>query len=153
MTSTTAREDESGFTLVEALIAIVILVFGLLAVTNLLIVGASSNSTANQSSAATALASEQLETLKAIPFGNLSAGGNLETNTTGFYRDPSSDGRLNVDGVGPFVVRWRITSLANQAMFVQVRAEPLGGFLKTRARADFSTFRTCTAVGAGCPNP
>jgi Tfp pilus assembly protein PilV len=41
--------EEAGFTLVEALFAMVILIFGLLAVTNLLIVGASSNSVANQS--------------------------------------------------------------------------------------------------------
>src|SRR5204863_2278147 len=43
-----SRGSEAGFTLVEALVAIVILVFGLIAVTNLMLVAASSNSVANQ---------------------------------------------------------------------------------------------------------
>lgn len=39
---------EAGFTLVEALLAVVVLIFGLMAVTNLMLVAASSNSVANQ---------------------------------------------------------------------------------------------------------
>lgn len=137
--------EEAGFTLIEALFAMVILIFGLLAVTNLLIVGASSNSTANQSSATTALASEQMERLKAIPFTTLATGGSLTADSTGFFRDDA------IDGVGPMKTRWTITSPSTQTRFIQVRSEPLGGFLKTRARADFSTFRTCTAQPLGCP--
>ncbi len=38
-----APDAEAGFTLIEALVAIVVLVFGLMAVTNLMIVAASSN--------------------------------------------------------------------------------------------------------------
>jgi hypothetical protein len=139
--------EEAGFTLVEALFAMVILIFGLLAVTNLLIVGASSNSTANQSSATTALASEQLERLKAIPFTSLSPGGSLTADSPGFFRDDP------VDGVGPIKTRWTVSSPSNQTRFIVVRSEPLGGIMKVRARAEFSTFRTCTAQPLGCPAP
>jgi type II secretory pathway pseudopilin PulG len=142
--------DESGFTLIEALFAMLILIVGLVAVTNLMIIGASSNSVANQSSATTGLATEEMEKLKAIPFTSLSTGGNLtldavDSSGANAYRDDS------VDGVGPIHTRWVITSISNQTRFIEVVSEPAGGFMKSRARADFSTFRTCTAVPLGCP--
>jgi len=156
-------EGEEGFTLVEALIAIVVLVFGLVAITNLMIVAASSNSAGNQATAATALASEQLERLKAIPFTDpqLTAGGNLNSNSPGYFRDsdPASgadyDPRMSVDGVGVFRVRWEIVQIGGDAQtrFIRVRAEPIGGLMRTRARAEFATFRSCTSTTIGCPTP
>src|SRR5512135_3547346 len=56
---------EAGFTLVEALVAIVVLVFGLMAVTNLMLVAASSNSVANQGTAAVASAIRAMDMIKA----------------------------------------------------------------------------------------
>jgi type II secretory pathway pseudopilin PulG len=149
MDDRSARSGEAGFTLVESLISIVILVFGLLAVTNLMIVAASSNSVGNQSSATTALASERLETLKAIPFTNLSPGGSLTADTSGFFS------RDDIDGVGPILTRWQVFQLSgdNQTKFITVRSEPVGGLLRTRARAEFTTFRSCTATSGGCPTP
>src|SRR5262249_53016841 len=69
----------SGFTLVEALVAIVILVFGLIAIANLMIVASSSNSVARQATGAATIASLQLEQLKALPFNNagLATGGDV----------------------------------------------------------------------------
>jgi len=145
MPATQGRTPEAGFTLVEALFSIVILVFGLLAITNLMIVSASSNSVANQSSATTTLASEELEQLKATPFTTLAAGGSLTSDVSGFFRDDS------VDGVGPIHTRWVITNSNAQTLFIRVRSEPAGGFLKVRARSEFATFRTCTAQASGCP--
>src|SRR5688572_2444174 len=78
MEETSPRAQERGFTLVEALIAMVILVFGIIAVTNLLIVAASSNNVANQGTAATTAATEALERLKAQPFHTLTQGGDLD---------------------------------------------------------------------------
>jgi len=156
-------EGEAGFTLIEALIAIVVLVFGLVAITNLMIVAASSNSAGNQGSAATTIASEQLELLKAIPFTDprLNAGGNLDTNQAGYFRDsdPASgtdyDPRMSVPGVGIFRVRWQITQIGGDAQtrFIRVRAEPIGGLMRARARAEFATFRSCTSTTLGCPTP
>jgi Tfp pilus assembly protein PilV len=149
MHETARPDDESGFTLVEALIAIVVLVFGLLAITNLMIIGASSNTVANQSSATTALASQQLEQLKAVPFGTLNAatGGDITTDVTNFFRIDK------IDGVGPIDTRWQVTSVNSQTLFIQVRSEPLARVLAPRARAEFTTFRTCTAQPMGCPAP
>jgi hypothetical protein len=145
MQTTPAGNPEAGFTLVEALFSIVILVFGLLAITNLMIVGASSNSVANQSTATTALASQELEQLKAVPWGTLVVGGDITSDLTNYFRDDS------IDGVGPMHTRWQITKPNSQTLFIQVRSEPTGGLLKSRARAEFSTFRTCTAQALGCP--
>ncbi len=63
-----SRRPQAGFTLVEALIAMVILSFGLIAVTNLMLVASTSNTVANQSTAATSIASQRMEQLKALGF-------------------------------------------------------------------------------------
>lgn len=146
----TGRGAEAGFTLVEALIAVVILVFGLMAITNLMLVAASSNSTANQGTAATSIASQRLELLKAVPFNNLTAGGDLASGTNpNFYSEDA------VPGVGLIVTRWRVTPIAgnNQVFYIQVRSEATGVFAAARSRAEFTTFRSCTSTALGCPAP
>ena len=67
-TRTSTTRGEAGFTLVEALVAIIVLVFGLMAVTNLMVVAASSNSVANQSTAAVTSATRVLDLIKATSF-------------------------------------------------------------------------------------
>ena len=64
----TPKKGEAGFTLAEALIATLILMFGLASIFNLMIVGVSSNSLANRASGSTAIAVKQLEVLRATPF-------------------------------------------------------------------------------------
>ena len=86
------RSSEAGFTLVEALVAIVILVFGLIAVTNLLVVAASSNSVANQATAAATIAAQRLELLKAQPFTSLTVGGDLDSDVTNFNQNDDIPG-------------------------------------------------------------
>ena len=146
---------EAGFTIIEALIAMVILVFGLVAITNLLIVGASSNSAANLSTAATARASEQLEVLKATPFTNLTVGGDVTADATGYFRDDTTDPLAPNVPLVPIKTRWQISAVSgdNQTRFIHVVSEPMGGFLRSRARADFTTFRSCTNTLGGCPTP
>lgn len=148
-----SSKDEAGFTLIEALVAMVILAFGLIAITNLLLVAASSNSAGNQSSATTALASQELEELKAKKFTDLAPGGSLTSDVsvsgTPYFRDD------NIDGVGPIHTRWEIANISGdqQTKFIQVRSEPKGGLMATRARAEFTTYRSCTSVAGGCPAP
>jgi prepilin-type N-terminal cleavage/methylation domain-containing protein len=162
---------EAGFTLVEALISVVILAVGLAAITNLFLVGGTSNQTANHMSATTAEALETLEALKAIPFANLQQGGDLASDQPAacqpdclgspdlcpqqcvapanynFYR--------TIPGVGMIRTRWVIGNPipgagAPPVCYIRVRSEStaalVGGF---RSKAEFTTFRTCAT--AGCP--
>lgn len=134
------REGERGFTLIETLVAIVILVFGLMAVTNLLLIGATNNSVANQGTAAAAIATERMEEIKRIPYADL---------VSGTIVDPP---RI-VPGVGTIqttVVIGRVSTDC-QVRFVTVTSEGTGAMSRVRSRASYTTFRTCTSFGAGCP--
>ena len=157
---TSPRAHERGFTLVEALIAMVILVFGIIAVTNLLIVAASSNTVANQGTAATTAATQTLERLKALPFNQLAQGGDFSP--AKFQSSWDCDELLDycrddhIPGVGTIKTRWVISAVVpndNQVFFIKVRSEGVGALARTRSAAEFSTFRSCTAIGSGCPVP
>jgi type II secretory pathway pseudopilin PulG len=143
------EESQAGFTLVEALVAIVILVFGLIAVTNLMLVAASSNSVANQAAAAATIAAERLEQFKAISFNDprLAAGGDVTTDQAGFYTTPDD----NVPGVGQIHTRWQIVTISPDILFIRVRSEGTGVLSVSRSRAEFTTFRSCTVTSLGCP--
>jgi type IV pilus modification protein PilV len=90
------QDREGGFTLIEVLIAVVILVFGLLAVMNLMVVAVSSTMAANFSTITTAAATEQMERLEdltTIAGGPaIGTGGSLDSDQAGFFRvDTSSN--------------------------------------------------------------
>ena len=140
------RSSEGGFTLVEALIAIVILMVGLAAVSNLMIVSATSNTGANLSTASTAAATTAMETVKSRPFANLAVGGNLASPVPTFSTTASP-----VPGVGIADVKWQISTPPNvpNVRFIQVRTQMLGRLGAGWSKADFTTFRACTE--AGCP--
>lgn len=134
---TTDGRRDSGFTLVETLIAVVILSFGLIAVTNLMLVASTSNTVANQATAATSVASEQLEVLKALRFADpgLGAGGDLDNNATGYFRF------TDFPGVGQIRTRWRITDVDATTKHIVVRSEGRGVLAGPRSRSEFTTFR------------
>jgi prepilin-type N-terminal cleavage/methylation domain-containing protein len=136
-TNRTAARSQAGFTLVEALIAMVVLSFGLIAVTNLMLVAATSNSVANQSSAATSIASQQLELLKACKFTDpqLTAGGDLVNDAANFFTD------TDVPGVGQIHTRWQITNVDGTTKYIVVRSEGTGALAGPRSRAQFTTLR------------
>jgi len=153
------RSRESGFTLVETLVAIVVLVFGLMAVTNLMLVAATSNTVANQASAATTSASQVMDLLRSTPWANTTVGGSLTTDTT----SPSPDCRAltspltayncddNIPGVGTVKTRWQITAAVGTVRMVQitVRSEGQGALAGARSRATFTTYKTCTQSAPG----
>jgi type II secretory pathway pseudopilin PulG len=149
---------EAGFTLVEALTAILILVIGLMAVTNLMVVSTASNVAANQGTAAATAASEALESLRSQPFCTatgpctpnpaLNAGGDLDADDPG---PPPYWTEAPVPGVGVIHTRWQIVAIDAQTRFIRVRSEARGGLGGARTRAEFTTFRSCTAVATGCP--
>ena len=175
-TAAPRASSESGFTLIEALIAIVVLVVGIVAIVNLFIVASTSNAIGNHSSAATSQASETLERLKAIPFTDITAvidpitniGGDLDTDTGSSIPNcvetpttpPASycvipgnyNLTRNIPGVGQIKTRWQIVrpgAGGPDTLFIVVRSESTAKLAGTRSRSEYTTFRTCTV--AGCP--
>jgi type II secretory pathway pseudopilin PulG len=156
---TRAQRAEAGFTLVEALVAIVVLVFGLMAVTNLLLVAASSNTVANQGTAAVAGATQAMDFLKLTNFTALGVGGTPFDATDGGLDclDPAltaNDWHCSTDtpGVGRVHVHWQIANTPdNRMLYITIQAEGVGALGGRRTRAEFTTFRSCTDTGIGCP--
>ena len=163
-----ARRSEAGFTLVEALTAIVVLSLGIMAVANLFLVATTSNSVAGMGSASTGIASEVMDALKAQDYTTLlgAVGGNLVADAGATLRPCESysvaanPGVYNCDsdvaGVGRIHARWQISTdnaaPGNQdVLFVQVQAEATGALGPARTRASFTMFRTCSDGSVGCP--
>lgn len=159
MSEPTPRTNESGFTLVEALVAIIVLVFGLIAVTNLLLVAAASNTVANQGSVATMASSERIDLFRTVPFTTLSAnlGGNINDTTPPTVSCITAGGGAppmppvwscfnDIPGVGRINTRWQVSAVAGtgRMLYIQVRSEGTGALAQARSRADFSVVRACT---------
>jgi type II secretory pathway pseudopilin PulG len=173
-TAAPRTSPESGFTLIEALIAIVVLVVGIVAIVNLFVVASTSNAVGNHSTAATGQATETLERLKSIPFLTLTAAmgpagivGDLDTDqgsTLNCVETPTTPpasycvtaGNYNlardVPGVGRIKTRWQIVrpgAGGPDTVFIVVRSQSTATLAGIRSRSEFTTFRTCTV--AGCP--
>jgi type II secretory pathway pseudopilin PulG len=158
---TGTRGGEGGFTLVEALVAIVVLVFGLMAVTNLMLVAASSNSVANQGTAAVTSATRAMDMLKSISYSTLDVG------PTGDDFDVNDGGKAcndttlafgeghctdDVPGVGRVHTHWWIAATTDpRLLYIRVRSEGTGALSGARSRSEFTTFRACTNTDGGCP--
>jgi len=143
---TEARREEAGFTLIEVLIAIIVLVFGLIAVTNLFLVAGSSNTVANQATASADVAAQILEQLKAQPWNSAQL---AAVNTGGFPATPQQT--IQINGVGTIDSWWSITDVDIRTKFIRVRSQGRGVLARARSRAEFTTYRTCTTPTLGCP--
>jgi prepilin-type N-terminal cleavage/methylation domain-containing protein len=141
---------EAGFTLIEVLIAIVVLVFGLIAVTNLFLVAGSSNTVANQATASADVAAQILENLKAQPWNSASL---AQINQAGLPTTPQQTD--TIPGVGIINSWWSITDIEpspnTRTKFIRVRSEGTGVLSRGRSRAEFTTYRACTTPNLGCP--
>lgn len=154
------RVGEEGFTLVEVLVAIVVLVFGLMAVTNLLLVAGTSNSVAKHGGAAATAAAAMMETLKATPaFDPLGGPALVATGDITTIVCPSANCVVDdVPGVGLIQTRWAVVPAMNDPVsgamygyFIQVESEGLAPLVSSRSQASFTTFRACTDTTRGCP--
>jgi len=67
----TTRKREHGYTMVEVLIGMALLLIGLLAVAQMQITTMITNSTANQRTTAITLAQDQMELLRTRPYANI----------------------------------------------------------------------------------
>jgi hypothetical protein len=169
----TGRGSEAGFTLVEALTAIVILVFGLMAVTNLMLVAASSNTVANQGTAATASASQVMDFLRSTSYSSLTPGGPsggtpfispVNAGTAGTACSLATAASYacfdDMPGVGRVVTQWQIVQPTgtSRARFIRVRSEGTATLAGARSRSEFTVIRSCTDSTASpaptaCPLP
>jgi prepilin-type N-terminal cleavage/methylation domain-containing protein len=149
--------SEAGFTLIECLIAIIVLVFGLIGITNLFVVATASNQIGNLTTAAAAKSSEALEEIKSLPFTTLVPGGSLtadlpSTNTTSDVTANTYNMQETLTGVGIVKTRWVImnpNASGTDTYYITVRSEVQGPFGGPLSRAEYSTFRTCSTLG--CP--
>ncbi len=126
-TRKTQKSDKSrgGVSLIEVMIAIVILTVGLLSLAQMMVVATNANALAGRMTASAALAKQQLELLKAAPFytnpanpsiasmnAALASGGDLDTNDAGFFQFYNGDGQpVGAANQALFVVRWQITRI------------------------------------------
>ena len=154
-TDVSHRRGEQGFTLVEALIAMVILIVGIAAISNLMVVAGTSNTVANSTTAASSVASRQMELLKATTFPSLVPGGTMVV-PANHVPHPACDSApvtamfvcdTSVPGVGTIHVQWQVIGpLAGATpagtLFINVLAQPVAPGIGIRGRANFTTFRT-----------
>lgn len=108
--------DESGFGLVEAMIAMTILVIGLLAVSGLALATATQARVADLRSDQVVAGQAALEAARRLDFGSVASG--VDTVASG--------GR-------EFVVTTTVTNLSNRTKEVSVDIAPLAGSLPTRS--------------------
>jgi prepilin-type N-terminal cleavage/methylation domain-containing protein len=108
--------NDRGFSLLETMIALLIMLMILLSVAQLFGMSVAVNKAADDITLVTSLASEMVERLKFQGYDALTAGGSLVTDTTGFFDSPSVD----EDVAAEFTRRWLVTDNGD-SMQIQVR--------------------------------
>jgi prepilin-type N-terminal cleavage/methylation domain-containing protein len=114
------RKKDEGFSLIEVMVAMMILTVGLLSLAQMMVVATQSNSLSGRMTSCSALAKEQLERIKAAPFYTdpaallrnpiLAAGGDLQ-NTVGGYSQLYDTEGIPTNAQGMYEVRWVITDV------------------------------------------
>jgi prepilin-type N-terminal cleavage/methylation domain-containing protein len=115
--------SEGGFSLIEVLIAVVILVVGLVYLAQLMVLATNSNALSGYKTSTAAIAKERLELLKSVPFYSdpqglvrnivLLDGGSTTANQPGYFQFYDADGRPSADAArASFLVRWRVETVA-----------------------------------------
>jgi prepilin-type N-terminal cleavage/methylation domain-containing protein len=158
MRSNEARARERGFTLIEVMVAIVILTVGLLSLAQMMVLATNSNTLSGRMTSSSALAREQLERLRAAPFYTdpftrarnpaLADGGGLDRGEAGYVQLYDADGNP-VAEKGLYEVRWQIrtipTNLPLEMLEIRVRCAPAAGEgdrFAVIGEARFTTYRT-----------
>jgi prepilin-type N-terminal cleavage/methylation domain-containing protein len=103
------KREQSGFTLIECVIAIVLILVGLLAVYSLVVYSIQTQKMSSELVRANSLAREKVEELRNT---SRTAGGSLTSNTTDYFDSPSSN----------YIRRWQIAddSIGTQTVRVAV---------------------------------
>ena len=104
------RLEDSGFTLVEALVAMFVTTLILLTIAELMITGLYVHRSATDVTETTALALERLEQLRNSTYDNLVAGRSIAVNVAGFSENLDIDN----DGTDDYAPRWEILDLGDR---------------------------------------
>jgi type IV pilus modification protein PilV len=157
------ERPEEGFSLIEVLIAVLILTVGLLALAQLMLVATRANSISSHVTSTSALAKERMERLKAEPFytnaeslvanDKLKAGGDLTKDLDGFhaYYDSSGRDRNSVANPVPakqsaYVVRWEIVDMPGIMAMKRISVRCLSSAETGETRLYFSRIGEATLV-------
>ena len=153
----TRPSGEPGFSLIEVMVAILILTVGLLSLAQMMVLATNSNSLSGRMTSASALAKEQLERLKAAPFYTdpltrtrnpaLQDGGDIDAPGGGGFAQHYDAEGIPVAGGGQFEVRWEIetvpTNLPLEMLEIRVRCVSVStDQFNVIGEARFTTFRT-----------
>ena len=150
---------DQGFTLIEVMIAMLILTVGLLSLAHMMVLSTHANMLSGRMTSCSAIAKQQLEQLKAAPFYTepitatrhpfLVAGGDLDARIGGYSQFYDSDGLVTAVGNALFELRWQIADVLSPLPFemvrIQVRCLPAAGMQDQFAiigEALFTTFRS-----------
>ena len=107
---------ERGFSLLETMLAMLIMLMILLSVAQLFGMSIAVNKAADDITQVTSLASEMMEQLKFRGYDGLAAGGSLTANTSGYFDEPSVD----ADAAAEYTRRWLVTDNGDH-MQIQIR--------------------------------
>ncbi len=107
---TDQKRNESGMSLVETLVAMLLVALVLLSVAQLFSVGVVVNKAADDITLVSSLASEKVSELKELPYDAIATGGSLNTDVAGFFDEPDVEG----DGTADYTRRWTVTDLATR---------------------------------------
>ncbi len=155
------RSGESGFTLIEVMVAVIILTVGLLSLAQMMVLATNSNALSGRMTSASALAREQMERLKATPFYSdpimktrnpaLEDGGDLDAPGGGGYAQLYDAQGNPVGGGGQYEVRWEIETLATalplEMVEIRVRCVAVNADqFNVIGEARFTTFRTANVA-------
>ncbi|GMR21826.1 MAG: hypothetical protein BMS9Abin37_0143 [Acidobacteriota bacterium] len=153
-----ATRHERGFSLIEVMVAIVILTVGLLSLAQMMVMSTNANTLSGRMTSCSALAKEQLERLKAAPFFTvapttrnpiLTAGGDINAAVAGYSQFYDTNGLPTAAGSAAFETRWLVTDVPTgmplQMVQIQMRCLSAAGDRDQFAvigEARFTTFRT-----------
>jgi len=162
---------DGGFSLIEVMIAILILTVGLLSLAQMMALATNANALSGRLTATTSLAKEQMELLKAAPFytnpaainigsvnGMLQMGGDLDNDTSvgaqdyfQYYDENGQPLVPNSPAAATFVARWRVDqivppggsgSLPLAMLRITVRCRNMAASYQGAGDATLVTFRT-----------